>query len=365
MYRVRLICVLVLSSLLLGACGPADVEPVTPESTGVTVTDALGRTVTFDQRPERIVVTGRANFFIMDALYMFDGASEMLAARPTSGQTQVDPFLALLDPAYVALPSIEHEASAEQVAAFQPDVVILKGFLADSIGAAIEALDIPVVYLDLETPEQYTRDLNILGQLLGQEARAQAILDAYQARQARVVQATAGLAADERPRVLLLQYSSRGGEIAFNVPPAAWIQTLLVEQAGGAPVWTEASEEGGWVVVNFEQIAAWNPDQVFVIDYFSNVDETVAGLAADPQWQALPAVQQGQLYAFPKDFYSWDQPDTRWILGLTWLATRIQPQLFADVDATEEAVAFYTQLYGMDDAAVREQILPYLQGTLD
>ena len=185
MKHIKLICLLALLSLLLGACGSSEPESVSPKSTGITITDALGRTVIFDQPPKRIVITGRANFFIMDALYMFDGVSEVLMARPTAGQTSVDPFLTILDPAYEALPSIEWNASAEQVAAFRPDVVILKRFMADSLGAAVETLEIPVVYVDLETPEQYTRDVQILGQLLGQEARAREILDYYQAKQER------------------------------------------------------------------------------------------------------------------------------------------------------------------------------------
>ena len=365
MKRTRLICLFVLLSLLLGACSISEPEPSTSESTGVTVTDALGRSVAFDQRPERVVVSGRANFFIMDALYLFDDASEYLVARPTAGQTRVDPFLSALDPAYEALPSFEWDAGPEQVAAFQPDVVLLKSFMEDSLGTAIEALEIPVVYVDLETPEQYTRDLQTLGQLLGQEERAQEILDYFRNQQEEITQVTADLAAEDRSRVLLLQYSTRGGEIAFNVPPASWIQTLMVEQAGGDPVWAEATEGGGWAVVNFEQIAAWNPDQIFVVDYFSDVEETVAGLEADPGWQALQAVQQGEIYAFPKDFYSWDQPDPRWILGLTWLATKIQPDHFAGVDIMEEVIAFYTQLYGMPESEVRDQILPQIQGDVE
>jgi iron complex transport system substrate-binding protein len=361
--HTRRVCVLLLLGLLLGACSPP--EPASQDGSGLTITDALGRTIDFDQRPERVVIAGRSNFFITDALYMFDDVTERLAARPIAGQTAIDAFLAVADPGYEALPTIEREASAEQIVAFHPDVVILKSFVADSLGAAIEALGIPVVCVDLETPEQYMRDLGILGQVLGQEARAEEIRAYYQAQQDRVAQAAADLAAKERPSVLLLQYSSRGGKIAFNMPPVSWIQTLMVEQAGGEPVWAEAAESGGWAVVNFEQIAAWNPDQIFVIDYFSDVDETVAGLEADPEWQPLRAVQQGQIYAFPKDFYSWDQPDTRWILGLTWLATRVQPDRFADVDVLEEMTDFYTGLYGMEETKVEAEILSRLEGDVE
>jgi iron complex transport system substrate-binding protein len=86
---------------------------------------------------------------------------------------------------------------------------------------------------------------------------------------------------------------------------------------------------------------------------------------ANPQWQALQAAQGREIYAFPKDFYSWDQPDTRWVLGLTWLAIRIHPEHFAGVNVTEQVNAFFTQLYGMQESEVQERILPQIQGDIE
>ena len=123
----------------------------------------------------------------------------------------------------------------------QPDVVLLRSFMADSLGRSLEQLEIPVVYLDLETPEQYFRDVDVLGQLLGDAARAEAVQDYYRTRLDRVEQAVGEVADEKRPRVLLVQYSQQGGEVAFNVPSATWLQTTEVELAGGAPVWKEAA----------------------------------------------------------------------------------------------------------------------------
>ena len=52
----------------------------------------------------------------------------------------------------------------------------------------------------------------------------------------------------------------------------------MVELAGGVPVWTAAVQGGGWAVVNLEQIAAWNPDQIYVINYFGSAVDVVAQL---------------------------------------------------------------------------------------
>lgn len=174
----------------------------------------------------------------------------------------------------------------------------------------------------------------------------------------------AGLPESEKPDVLMLYYNDSDGEVAFNVPPLGWMQTILVETAGGIPAWKDAQLGNGWSKVNFEQISAWNPDQIYIISYWSNADDVVAGLKENPEWQALRAVQEGEIYSFPADYYSWDQPDVRWLLGLNWLATKIHPDLFADLDILQVTRAFFRDLYGMDDAAFETHIAPYLRGDL-
>lgn len=327
----------------------------------VMVTDALNRTLIFPQKPQRFVIAGRATTLLADAYYMFPEAGQRLAGIERRSQTAND-FLAVIDPAYDDKTFLESIAGPEQIAPLKPDVVLLKSFMAGKLGQPLEQLGIPVVYVDLETPEQYNRDIAILGQLLGNPARAQEILNFYQQRVDRVRQAMTGLTDEQKPSVLLLQHSDRGGEVAFSVPPAAWLQTTITELAGGTPVWTEAAEKGGWTVVGFEQIAAWNPDQIYVINYFSDPVAVVEQLKADPKWQELKAAQNEQLFAFAKDFYSWDQPDSRWILGLQWLATKIQPERAAEIGLRQTINEFYTQMYGLDPATIEAEVMPLMKG---
>jgi iron complex transport system substrate-binding protein len=70
------------------------------------------------------------------------------------------------------------------------------------------------------------------------------------------------------------------------------------------------------------------------------------------------------MFGFASDLYSWDQPDTRWGLGLLWLASKIHPDLFPDLDMQHEAQVFYQELYGMDEAAFLKDILPTFAGDL-
>ncbi len=348
--------VLLLLALLLTACTPR------PTPSPLSIRDALGRDVALPALPQRIVVAGKATVLIVDALYLFPEGSERLAAVGSTGQG--GDFLPIVDPNAAAKATLGTDAGPEQIAAARPDLVILKSYLAEKLGKPVEALGIPVFYVSLETPEQYFTEIRAIGRILGNEARAEEVLAFYRERMDRVQKALEGLPEDQRPRVLILQRSAKGGETAYSVPPASWMQTLLVQMAGGRPVWLDVPAGQGWTVVTLEQIAAWDPEKIFIIDYFGDPEQAVAAFQEDPVARNLRAVRLGGVFAFPKDTYSWDQPDPRWILGLMWLATRLHPDRLAGTDILAEFSAFYRTLYRLDEATIEGKLKPLLRGSL-
>jgi iron complex transport system substrate-binding protein len=327
-----------------------------------TVTDALGRTVTFEQPPLRVALSGRMLFGIADVVYTFPEASKRIAAIGDTGQGSGN-FIPLIDPTFNDKMQLGSQSGPEQIAAAQPDLVIMKTSM-EKMGESLEEIKIPVVYVDFETPEQYNRDLITLGQVFQNEGRAKEVAAFYQEQVDRVSQAVSGLKDEEKPRVLVMYYSDRDGQVAFNVPPMTWMQTLMVQISGGIPVWQNANPGDGWTKVSLEQIAAWDPDQIFVISYFKPVADVITGLRADPMWQQIRALKENKIFGFVSDLYSWDQPDTRWILGLLWMAGKMHPDLFPNLDIQKEAQIFYQQLYGMDEAAFTKDIMPTLSGDI-
>jgi iron complex transport system substrate-binding protein len=255
-------------------------------------------------------------------------------------------------------------AGAEQISALQPDAVVMKSVNAPNVGKSLQALGIPVIYVDLETPEQFMRDVATLGQLFGNPARAQEILSFYQAKLQAISQALQGVTDEGRPRSLMVQYSEQGGEIALGVPSASWLQTMEVEMAGGVAVWKEAAQGGGWNTVNLEQIAAWDPDVIVVVSYTADSRQIADKLKADSRWQALKAVKEGRIYGFPADVFSWDQPDPRWILGVTWMAVKLSPDRFPGLDMLAETAEFFEKMYRMDSASFEANIVPRIKGDL-
>ncbi len=335
-------------------------EAATEVSAPITITDALDRTIDLDKLPTRIVIAGKAGFMIADAAFLFPEASERIIAYVAGAQTPND-FISIIFPQASGMDKLENEAGPEQIAPLNPDLVMMKSYLKDSVGAQFEQIGINVVYLDLETPDAITNDIRTLGQVFGNSERAEQLIDLMDQSVKKVTDITSTLADDQKPSVLTLRYSEKGGEIAYSVPPQSWLQTSVVEMAGGIPVWKDIPTDG-WTVVTFEQISAWNPNVILLLDYKGNAVETVYNLKQDAKWSLLDAVKNGKIYAFPLDFQSWDQPDTRWALGMTWVATKLHPDLFSDVKMYDEIQNFYSSFYSLSNNVINEKILPLVKG---
>jgi iron complex transport system substrate-binding protein len=324
---------------------------ITVHAAPLQLTDADGTLVTLPAPPQRIVVAGRASFMILHAAALYPSAADRLVA--VSGgrrvnQEQIDRFTQAghLSPNLKILPG---EAGPEQLAPLQPDLVLIKRG-AGRLRESLSRIGIPTLTMDLETPATFSNDILQLGLILNDPDRARQLLAYYQNIREAIARRLDDLPADARPRVLLIQASVRGGTRSYSVPGADWMQTQLVELAGGIPVWKSATHQNNWSIIGLEQIAAWNPDVVFVVDY-AHPDHAARNLRNDPAWQLLRAIRQQRVYAVPADGVSWDQPDPRWILGLQWMARKLHPDRFHDRDPQTERTAFYAW-YGLSRADI-------------
>ena len=328
----------------------------------VEIKDGAGRTVKLDKLPERLVVVGRGPQYLLHLLYMFPEGPQRLVGMEQRGRTASD-FLSAVAPDIASKITLLPNPGPESIAGLHPDLVLMKGSQAGPLDEALAKVGIPSAYFSLETPEEYARDVSNLGAILGNAKRAGEIAAYYKDRVARVEKALAGLSDDEKPSVLVVMGNMRSGKYAVRVPALAWMQTYQVKTAGGRPVWLEAAEQaGGWAVVNLEQIALWNPDRLVIIVWYAVDSSDLMGwLSADPQWKRIGAVAGGRVNYFPSDFYGWDAPDVRWVLGLAWMAATLHPERLKDYSLEDEVYRFYEELYGLSRETVRTKILPLVR----
>ena len=325
--------------------------------------DAIGQEVVLPETPSRIVIAGIQTPMIVNLFYLFYEAKDAIVAIENRSQS-INNFLIYVDDTGENKMQIEKGANAEQIAPLKPDLVILKSSMKEQVGDTLHEINIPVFYLGLENIEEIYKDIENIGEILNNSSRAEEIIAFYQERELFIESRMRGIEREKYPSVLLLQCKSAQDEISFEVPPANWLQTNMVEMAGGLPVWTNSTLGSGWTGVNFEQIAAWDADIILFVSYFSDPTEILTILKENSAWQQLKAIENNQIYGFPGDFISWDQPDPRWILALQWLAKTFHPEIFSDLSITDEIITFYEFMYGIPESKTQGEILPMVKGSL-
>lgn len=353
----RIGIVLVLAMLVIAT--PLSSQAVAEQQTQapISAVDANGRTTSLQRPPRKVIVAGKAAIMPADAFFLFPEAKEIMQALSRTDQGLGD-FYSLIVPQLKDSKRIPQNASAEEIASYDPDLVLMKTSNFEGTAKKLDQLGIPSFTMDLESAEAWNEELLQLGKLLGNEARAQEVITLYDRRKENVRQMTETLTENDRPTVLVLQFSVTDGIAAFEVCPDSWIQTAMVEAAGGIPVWKgSGSASKTWTKVSFEQIATWNPDYVYIVSYKTPADKFLKQIYSDPSWAELKAVQSHQARATPADYVSYTQPDSRWILSLQWLAHDLHPRLFPQFDMEREVASFYRDFYNVEDEAIIDTLL--------
>lgn len=310
-----------------------------------------------------IIVCSRGFSLVADVIYTFPEAALSLSAMGNTNQ-KGGSFQEYLDPNYLEKAVFGMDAGAEEIASYHPDYVILKSYLKGTLGQQIENLGIQVLYVDLETPEQYKNDLTAIGDILNNTGRAKELIGYFNEKREYIQNAVSNIPENQKPPVLFIYYTTKGGSVTFKTPPKSWLQSMLFEWAGSTPIWTDIISGNGWTEIGFEQIAAWNPDYIFVTAYQNDVDEVKTILAEDKNWQSLAAVKNNKLFAFPGDYLSWDQPDPRWVLGLYWITSVLHPEIISETAMETEIFNFFSFLYNIPEYKVKQDIIPRIKGDL-
>jgi iron complex transport system substrate-binding protein len=154
---------------------------------------------------------------------------------------------------------------------------------------------------------------------------------------------TEGLAETDRPNVYI------GNSWGTN-PLATWAgdseATYTVALCGGVYVAAEITG-AKFPEVSLEQVIAWQPDVIIMDCHGRNPNEVITTLSGDPDWAVIPAVKDNKMYRIPSGVFFMDKASTEPVYFL-WLAQKLQPELFADVDIITEMKYYYKTFYGYD-----------------
>lgn len=286
--------------LCVCVCGPALAQ-------SRTITDLVGRTVTVQENPQRIVALAPSIteiIFALDQQHRLKGVSRYSDFPP---EAQQYPKIG----SYVKL-------DVERIVALQPDICIgIKDGNPIVVVRQLEAMNIPFFGVDPKDLSSVMESILAIGDLLGAAAKAQSIVADMRDRIDAVKQKTRQVA--NKPGVFV----QIGISPIVSVGNATFINELIT-LAGGANV---AAGSNPYPRFSREQVISMGPD-VMVISSMARAAVFEQVKAQWMQWPAIPAVRNQSIHIAPSNVF--DRPTPRLVIGLEQMARYIHPQLFRD-----------------------------------
>jgi len=315
-----------------GSSGPVPtVEPVEPGQ-GKVVVDSLNREVTIPSKVERVASMRSGITEIICALGQKEkiaAVDEMVKAGGGYGGFITDVHPDLMDR---TAPYAGRDINAEEMLRVAPDLVLHGGYGRIHQAEALmeQVPELPVVIAHFETIENYMDDIRIVAHCVGAEERAEELIDYLQGTLDFVQSRVEEVPQDEKVRVFY------GGHDIYHAYTPETFEHAQIERAGGVNV---ADELSGWLPeVSPEQLLVWDPEVIVVLN---GVD--VDAILNDPKVAGVSAIENERVYALPEA--GWDFSSPRALFCIEWLATKLYPERFADVDIEAEADAFYRAVF--------------------
>lgn len=295
----------------------------------MTVTDQIGREVTIEKEPSRLVsgyyisTSALIGLDLEDKLVGVEAKAEKRALYKKSASK-------LLDLAQVgSLKAFDLEGCI----ALKPDLVILAAKQKDSI-KALEDAKITVLAVNPETEADMKGMLSLLAKACNKEDKAEKMLAFIQEKKEMVASLTAG---EEKPGVYLAgnaDFLQTAGEKMF--------QSALIEEAGASNVAKEL-EDNYWAQTSYEQVLSWNPQYIILASDATYTEEDVL---KDANLANVDAVVNQRVYKMPSAAEAWDSPVPASVLGSVWLAGVLHEEKVGKDAYLEVAKEYYEKFYG-------------------
>jgi iron complex transport system substrate-binding protein len=276
---------------------------LTASAAPITLTDALGRSVTVTSQPKHIVSLAPSITEILFALGLDDEIAGVTNACDYPARAKAKTVIGgAVDP------------DLERLLKIQPDLILgIKGLHRAGLEGEMDRLHLPLFLTDPVSMKRILADIETIGRLTGRFQEAKRLTAGMRGRIDRIQRRIEGR---KRPRVLYVLWN----EPLMSVTDSSYIGEMI-ELAGGDNI--ARTEAGGYVRIGMEEVLARDPE---VVIFASEMGEGPAAAERDRwrRWKTLSAVKNNRMVVMNSDLLH--RPGPRVVEALEALAEVLHPE---------------------------------------
>ena len=311
---------ILLTALFITGCNRSSLAPESKTDGKVydkpLTIDNYGRTITFNQKPQKILTLGPNCTELFVAL----GLADYVIGNSLNNHSR-GPLPEYAEE-YNKIPELNYgSATREAVIASGADFIygIDWQFGGDNLDIEeLESLGIITYVNRATTLEEIFKEIDDIGKIFAIEDNAKKFVAEQKAR----IQAVQEKIRGKEP-VKVLVYDS-GGDGVFTAGGTNF-ETLLIELAGGKNIFDDIRDKQ-WTTVSYEEILKRKPDIILIHDYdVPSLDQKVKDIKNDPVLSKLECVQKERFAYITLESVL---PGNRMAYTVEKLAESFYPELF-------------------------------------
>jgi len=276
MYRV------IKTALAVGALAVSCAKPAPPPPPAAGTrpfVDDLGRRLDLPPRPRRIISTSPEVTEILFAVGAGDRLVGVVRGCDWPPEARVLPVVGDFS-----------NVSLERVASLDADLILTTGHEQERMMAQLEGLGIPTVAFMAADVASVRRNVAAVGEIVGEEAAAAAVIAAFDAELAAVEAEVRNIPEADRPRV----YLEISPEPLMTVAEGSFVHEALL-RAGGVNIGADLPRP--YCRLEPELVIARDPEVIVL----AHGAVAPAAVASRTGWKEIAAVRSGRVYEINPD----------------------------------------------------------------
>ena len=324
-----------------------------------TITDQLNRRVTLPDHIERAVILQHQTVNIANQL---DAMGQVVGVL-SNWKKQLGADYARLAPTLpkMGTPGDLTHVNIEALLALKPDVVFVTNYAPADMIKQITDTGVPLVAISLRTGDEkeasklnptlkdedqsyndgLKQGIRIIADVFGKQKQGEELVRAAFANRPMLEKRLKDIKPDQRVRTYMANPD-------LGTYGSGKYTGLMMEHAGALNV--AAATIKGFRQVSLENVLDWNPHVIFVQDRFPQV---VDAIDSDAGWAGIDAVKGKRVFLMPEYAKAWGYPMPEAVaLGEVWMAKKLYPQRFRDVNLDKMVNDLRIPMIVTDDSGI-------------